>query len=370
MTTGEIPNEFQGYGVLKNGDWFKTQLISYPRKNINPKDVVIKNICCGICGSDLLTLKQQWGPMLREDGCVVGHEIIGHVIATGTEVTEFKVGDRVGVGAHCTSCGGCARCKSDNEQYCLQGVDTYNDVDGLHDDYITQGGYSSHFIANEKEVFAIPAELSSEEAAPLMCAGLTVFSPLVREVGYNATGKTVGIIGIGGLGHLAVQFGKAIGANVVAFSRSSSKKKQALEMGASTFVATGEEKDWTTNFKDGFDLILNCAIGIDGLNLDDYISVLKVGAKFVSVGLPDVKEKYSVSPFTFLQHGAAFGSSLLGSKKEANYMLKLAAEKGVRPWIEKVPVNAKSCSEALQRCDAGDVRYRFVLTDFDKAFSQ
>lgn len=364
-----VPEYFQGFGVDKAENWNKPKLVKYKHKTVGDNDVVLENIACGLCGSDILTASGQWTNLLRDD-LVVGHEIIGHVIAVGSKVTSVKIGQRCGIGAHCSSCmeSSCGRCSNDNEQYCKNnGVGTYNAVDKSADDYVTQGGYASHSVAHEQFVFPIPDALETIHAAPLMCAGLTVFSPIVRNVGYDAKGKTVGIIGIGGLGHLAIQFAHAIGAKVVAFSRSSNKKDQALKMGADAFIATGEEKDWTSKYDDYFDLVLNCAAGSD-LSLDSYLSTLKVDAKFVSVGLPPSKDKYEVSPFSFVGNAGNFGSSLLGSKKEALAMLDIAVKHGVKPWVEEVPISEAGCNTALTRCEKGDVRYRFVFTEFDKAF--
>ncbi|EGW30448.1 uncharacterized protein SPAPADRAFT_63283 [Spathaspora passalidarum NRRL Y-27907] len=366
--TQSVPETFKGFGVDKKENWNKPKLVEYKHKQINPHDIVLENEACGLCYSDIHTLQSNWGPYNRND-LVVGHEIVGKVIAVGSAVTQFKVGQRVGIGAGNSACRECGRCNHDNEQYCKKMAGTYNNVDPRSNGYVTQGGYSSHSIADEQFAFAIPESLPSTAAAPLMCAGITVFSPLIRNLGKDAKGKTVGIIGIGGLGHLAVQFANALGAKVVAFSRSSAKKEQALKLGAHEFVATGEEKDWTSKYDDEFDFILNCASGIDGLNLSDYLSVLKVDSKFISVGLPPAKEQFGVSPFTFLKNGVAFGSSLLGSKTEVTEMLRLAAENDIKPWIEEVPISEENCSKALERCVAGDVRYRFVFTEFDKAFN-
>ncbi|RLV96566.1 NADP-dependent alcohol dehydrogenase 7 [Spathaspora sp. JA1] len=366
--TFAVPETFKGFGVDKKENWNKPKLVEYKPKQINDFDVVLENEACGLCYSDIHTLQSNWGPYRRND-LVVGHEIVGKVIAVGSKVTEFKIGQRVGIGAGNSACRDCGRCNHDNEQYCKKMAGTYNNVDPRSNDYVTQGGYSSHSIADEKFVFAIPDSIPSPVAAPLMCAGITVFSPLIRNLGKDAKGKTVGIIGIGGLGHLAVQFAHALGAKVVAFSRTSSKKDQAIKLGADEFVATAEDKEWTSKYDDEFDFILNCASGIDGLNLSDYLGVLKVDSKFISVGLPPAKEQFGVSPFTFLKNGVAFGSSLLGSKTEIIEMLRIAGEYNVKPWIEEVPIGEEACSKALERCEAGDVRYRFVFTEFDKAFN-
>ncbi|CAI5760720.1 unnamed protein product [Candida verbasci] len=367
MTTDSVPEKFQGFGVDKAENWDKPKLVSYEHKKINPYDVVIKNECCGVCYSDIHTIQGNWGKLNRDD-LVVGHEIVGKVVAVGDKVTEFKVGQRVGTGANASACRKCNRCKNDNEQYCPEAAPTYNGPDVRSDGYITQGGYASHSIADEQFVFAIPDELESKFVASLLCAGLTVWSPIVRNCGYDATGKTIAIIGLGGLGHLAVQESHAIGAKVVVFSTTASKREEALKLGADEFVATKEDKDWYKTYFDTFDFILSCASGIEGLDLEHYISTLKVNKKFVSVGLPPSDEKFSVSPNSFVAHAASFGSSLLGNKKEVYKMLDLAVKKNVRPWIEEVPISEKSVPETLKRFVKGDVRYRFVLTDFDKFF--
>lgn len=362
-----FPDKFQGFGVDKHENWAHPKFVEYERRQLNAGDVAVEIECCGLCGSDIHTILGAWGAINRPD-LVVGHEIIGKVVAVGDSVKEFKEGDRVGIGAAAFSCGECNRCHHDNEQYCTKKSGTYNAKDPRANGYITQGGYASHAIAGEQFVFAIPESLPLKYAAPLMCAGLTVFSPIVRNVGYDG-GKKVGIIGLGGLGHLAVMFAHHLGHKVTVFSRSLAKRDQAKELGADDFVATGEEKDWADAHFDEFDFILNCASGVDGMALEEYLKTLVVNGRFVSVGLPPSDKKFEVSPATFLRMAGSFGASLLGSKAEAMKMLEIAAENKVYPWIEEVPISEQGCHEALTRCDAGDVRYRFVFTEFDKAFT-
>lgn len=360
------PKTFKGFGIDSPKNWTKPTLVEYERKQINPKDVVVKIECCGVCGSDLHTVQGNWGGLNRKD-LVVGHEIVGKVVEVGKDVSEFKVGQRVGIGANSSSCLDCKRCNNGNEQYCEQAADTYNAPDVRSNDYVTQGGYASHAIAQDKFVFALPDEIASEHAGPLMCAGLTVFSPIVRNVGYDLKGKTVGVLGIGGLGHLAIQFANALGAKVVVFSRTSSKKEDALKLGGHEFVATSEDKDWAKKLSGKLDFILSCASGID-MDLADYFKTLDVNCKLVTVGMPTANDDFAFDALTFIGVGGYFGSSHLGNKEEMMKLLDVAAKHSVKPWIEKIPISEAGVSEALTKLDKGDVRYRTVLVDFDKAF--
>ncbi|CAK7902513.1 NADP-dependent alcohol dehydrogenase 7 [[Candida] anglica] len=362
---GSIPDKFKGVGVDKPENWNKPSVVEYEPKKVLPEDVVIKIETCGVCASDLHTVKGDWGDLQRKD-LVAGHEIVGEVVMVGDKVKNVKVGDRAGIGAMSNSCLDCNRCASNNPQYCKEKIDTYNAPDKKSGGYITQGGYASHAISHEHFVFPVPEEITSAEASPLLCAGLTVYSPLVRNLGKDATGKTVGIVGIGGLGHLAVQFAKALGAEVIAFSRGTSKKEDALKLGASSFISTKETPDFDKDHYDGFDFILNCAANFSQLELKPFLASLKVGASFVSVGLPPVDEKVEIQPFDMATNEAKVGQSLLGGREEALAMLKLAAEKDVRPWIEKIPISKEGVATALEKLDQGDVRYRSVLVDFDK----
>ncbi|OBA23504.1 GroES-like protein [Metschnikowia bicuspidata var. bicuspidata NRRL YB-4993] len=365
--SSSVPDTFKGFAISSSKTWNEPKLVSYKRKPILSTDVVVKNICCGVCASDVHTVRESWAPIQRDD-LVVGHEIVGHVVEVGDDVKTIKVGDRIGIGASTSACGECRRCKSDNENYCAKVVSTYNAPDSFSDGYITQGGYASHSIASEKFCFPIPEKLDSHVAAPLMCAGLTVYSPLVRIIGHLSH-PVVAVVGIGGLGHLALQFAKALGAEVYAFSRGSSKKADALSLGADGFIATQEEDGWEEKYQDKFDLVLNCASGADDFPVEKYLQTLAVGGTLHSAGLPPSDETFSVHPMSFLLNFSSLSSSHLGSKKEALDMLKLSADKGIKPLIQEIPITAKGAGEALTKCDNNDVRYRFVLTDFEKAFA-
>lgn len=362
-----VPEVFKGVTVNEPSDWKNTKLIEYQPKKVLPTDVVVKVEYCGVCGSDLHTITGSWGPLQRKD-LVVGHEIIGKVVKVGDKVKDIKLGDTVGIGAHSSSCHECKLCKSDNEQYCLKQIGTYNGVDYHSDNYVTQGGYASHAIASEDHVFPIPENLPGEVAAPLMCAGLTVFSPLYRSLQGNGEGKLVGVIGIGGLGHLAIMFAKALGAKVVAFSRSSRKKEDAMKLGADDFIAASEDPEWNKRYFKDFDVILNCASSFTDIDMESYLPAIAINGKFIAVGAPSVSEKMEMHAFQLILHNASLNGSEIGSKKEALIMLKLAAENKIYPVIEKLPINEANVAKVLEGVDNSSVRYRYVLTDFDKFF--
>ncbi|ODV84448.1 hypothetical protein CANARDRAFT_28996 [[Candida] arabinofermentans NRRL YB-2248] len=362
----DYPNEFAGFAVHDTKEWSKPKYTTYKPMEMTPYSVDIEIECCGLCGSDILTAQGSWGGIQTPQ--VVGHEIVGKVVKIGSAVTLHKLGDRVGLGAQASCCLDCKRCKENNEQYCAHSVTTYDCE--YPDGYVSQGGYASHVRAHEHLIFPIPDEIKSEEAASLCCAGLTVYSPLVRYIPKNLPNgqvPRVAILGLGGLGHLAVQISKALGAETFVFSRTDAKKEQSFKLGASSFIAT-ETEGWEKDLFDSFDVILNCAIGLSGLNIDAFLSILKVEGRFVSVGLPNVEEKYNVSPFTFFSNGASLCSSALGSRKEALDLFELCVKHNIRPWIEEIPISEAGCEEGLTRAWAGDVRYRFVFTEFHKAF--
>lgn len=248
----------------------------------------------------------------------------------------------------------CFPCTHDNENYCTGDgkghmVDTYNSI--WPDGSIAQGGYSTSIRAHHQFVFPIPEGLKSEHAAPMLCAGLTLFSPLYRnKVG---PGMRVGIVGIGGLGHFGVMFAKAMGAEVVAISHSASKRSDALKMGASEFVSTKENPYWAKDYiEKPFDLIINTASS-SAVDLPAMVSALKTNGRLICVGMPEDMIQLRVQDLAM--RSAMLGSSHIGNKKEALEMLKLAAEKNIKPWIELVPM--KDCSKAVERVSKGDSMY-------------
>ncbi|GAV51006.1 hypothetical protein ZYGR_0AD01890 [Zygosaccharomyces rouxii] len=371
--TVDYPKEFQGFAINDPKDWDHPKLTKFEPKKFDAHDVDIEVECCGICASELFSLKNEWssepltcltssyGPKSQ----VVGHEVVGKVVAVGDKVSLCKVGDRIGLGAQASSCMSCPRCHGNNEQYCAKSVATY--CSKYEDGYVSQGGYASHVRAHEQFCFPVPEEIESEYVAPLMCGGLTVYSPIKRSI-QGSKEPRVGVIGIGGLGHMAIMISKALGAHVVAFSRSNRKRADAEKMGADAFVATGEEKDWSERYMDQFDLILNCASSTSELDLDSFLRVLRVNKNFVSVGLPEKDDRFNLSPLTFMGNGATVGVSKLGSRQEAVELLDLAAKHGFRPWVETIKLSEAGVHEGLTRLDAGDVRYRFALVGFNEFF--
>lgn len=355
------PDIFEGFAVTDTAQWNTVKKIDFTPKPFGPKDIDIKIKACGVCGSDVHCVTGGWA---QPDLPVIpGHEIVGEVVRVGDGVENgFKVGDRVGVGAQAWACLECETCKGENETYCPDWVDTYNDK--YPDGSKSWGGYSSHVRIHEHFVFPIPDALESNDVAPMLCAGITTYSPLVRNgVG---PGSNVGIIGIGGLGHFAIMFAKALGANVYTFSRTNSKKDDAIELGSDHFIATFEDKDWSSKYARKLDIIISCGNSSKNFDLDGYLKCLKVHGKLISVGLPE--EPFTVTPGDFIKNGTLLGSSHLGSRREMLEMLDLAAKKGIKAWHEDLKVGEKGIGEALERCHNNDVKYRFVLTDYDKAF--
>lgn len=361
-----IPSEFKGIGYTATGDIKNPKVLNYEPRHFTEDDVMVKIQVCGVCGSDLHFATGAWGQISNAE-IVLGHEIVGEAIKVGGNVKDVKVGDIVGVGAKSWSCGDCEDCNNDFEQCCSNAVLTYGDV---HKDtgYFTKGGYASHYISHGRFVFPIPKDLPEKYAAPLMCAGLTVFNPLYVNLKENGN-KTVGIIGIGGLGHLGIMFAKALGARVIAFSRSSAKKDECInQLGADEFVATGEEPNWADRYHKKIDFYVNCASLFDGLDIKPYIKSLKSGGTWITVGCPDIGTNIPVHAFDLIPTQVSISGSAIGSKTQALKMLEIASKYKIYPMIEEVPINEENCAKVLDRLEHGDVRYRFVLTGIEEFF--
>jgi uncharacterized zinc-type alcohol dehydrogenase-like protein len=321
------------------------------RRDIGPKDVLIEIKYAGICHSDIHTARQEWGEIVYP--IVPGHEIAGIVTEVGSEVTKHAVGDRVGVGCMVDSCGTCENCQKGLQQYCLNGdVGTYNGVNKYGTGERTQGGYSTHIVVTENFVVNIPEGISLENAAPLLCAGITTYSPLRH---WNAgPGKKVAIIGLGGLGHMGVKLAHAMGAEVTVLSRSLNKKDDGLKLGADYYYAT-EDPETFEKLKGTFDLIINTVSAV--VELDKFISLLAVDGTLVSVGAPP--EALSLHAFSLILGRKSYAGSVIGGIPETQEMLDFCAEHGLGAEIEII--SADDIDRAWERVLASDVRYRFVI---------
>ncbi|HEY1917313.1 MAG TPA: NAD(P)-dependent alcohol dehydrogenase [Streptosporangiaceae bacterium] len=319
------------------------------RRDVGPHDVLIDIKYCGICHSDIHTARSEWGA--ANYPVVPGHEIAGIVAAAGPEVTRHKVGDRVGVGCMVDSCGQCESCRRGLEQYCLNGnTGTYNSIGA--DGQPTQGGYSSQIVVTENFVVTIPEGIDLAEAAPLLCAGITTYSPLRH---WNAgPGKRVAIVGLGGLGHMGVKLAHAMGAEVSVLSQSLKKMDDGLRLGAGHYYATSDPGTFET-LGNSFDLIVNTVSA--PIDLDAYLSLLATDGTLVSVGAPP--EALPVHVFSLLPRRRSFAGSGIGGIRETQEMLDFCAEHGLGAEVEVIPVS--QINEAYERVLASDVRYRFVI---------
>ncbi|EFJ41249.1 hypothetical protein VOLCADRAFT_107767 [Volvox carteri f. nagariensis] len=324
----------------------------FDRRTVGPTDVRIQITHAGICHSDLHQVKNEWGGSIYP--MVPGHEIVGIVTEVGSEVTKFKPGDRAGVGCMVDSCGSCEMCAEPRgeEQFCRRCVYTYNCIQP--DGTIAQGGYSSHIVVTEKFVLRLPDNLSLEETAPLLCAGITVYSPM-KHFGLDKPGQKLGVVGLGGLGHMAVKIAKGLGLHVTVISTSLKKKEEALTvLGADEFVVSSDAE------------AMKSAIGsLDGVidtvsakhDLNALVGLLKLDGKLVLVGVPDAPLEMPSMALIFKR--ATVSGSLIGGIKETQEMLDFCGEKGIGATIEKIPIDY--VNTAYERMLKSDVRYRFVI---------
>ncbi|UUL75025.1 NAD(P)-dependent alcohol dehydrogenase [Pseudarthrobacter sp. Fe7] len=326
--------------------------LTVARRAPNPDDVEIAIEFCGLCHSDVHATRGEWGGQAYP--LVPGHEIVGTVSRTGANVTGFAVGDRVGVGCMVDSCRECESCLDGLEQYCENGMTgTYGAKDRRNGDAITQGGYSSSIVVDRRYVLRVPESLDPAAAAPLLCAGVTTFSPL-RHFDVEE-GDVVGVAGLGGLGHMAVKLAKAMGAKVVVFTTSESKVAAALELGADEVVLSRDE-DAMAAANRTIDLIIDTVAAPHDLN--PFFRTLRVDGALFQLGLPS-EAMPPVNPGALIRRRIAYAGSLIGSIAETQEMLDFCAEHGVVADIEMVA--AGGLNEAYDRMVAGDVKYRFVL---------
>ncbi|WP_326567909.1 NAD(P)-dependent alcohol dehydrogenase [Amycolatopsis rhabdoformis] len=319
------------------------------RRDLRADDVLIDIAFAGICHSDIHQAREEWGGAIFP--MVPGHEIAGVVAAVGVNVTKYQVGDRVGVGCMVDSCGECEYCLAGTEQFCAKGnVPTYNGVgfDGEN----TYGGYSRQVVVKDAFVCRIPEGIDLDVAAPLLCAGITTYSPL-RQWGVGP-GKKVAIVGFGGLGHMAVKLAAAMGAEVTVLSQSLKKQEDGLKLGAKDYFATSDESTFDS-LRGRFDVILNTVSA--KLPVDLYLGLLRVGGAMVNVGAPG--EPLSYNAFSLLGGNKTLAGSMIGGIAETQEMLEFCAEHGIGAEVETI--SADQVNEAYERVANSDVRYRFVI---------
>jgi len=330
----------------------KTNLVPYEfdRREVGPNDVALEIAYAGICHSDIHQVREEWGSAIFP--MVPGHEIAGTVTKVGSAVTKFKVGDLIGVGVFVDSCRKCDNCKAGLQQYCAESMTgTYNgyERDGKT---VAMGGYSNYFVINEDYAVTIPANLPLEGVAPLLCAGITLYSPIKHwKVG---PGKKVAVMGLGGLGHMGVKFAVAMGAEVTVLSHSPSKEKDALAMGAHHFVSTKDESVFV-DLEKKFDVILNTISAEIDINL--YLNLLRLDGTLVVIGLPG--KPYAVHVGTLLNGRRSIGGSMIGGIPELQEMLNFCGEHKITSDVEVI--KADYINEAYTRTIASDVKYRFVI---------
>jgi alcohol dehydrogenase (NADP+) len=326
------------------------QQLNIRRRNLTLHDVEIEILYCGVCHSDLHTVRNEWHSTVYP--CVPGHEIVGKVISIGSEVTKFIPGDLAAVGCMVDSCRHCDYCKEGLEQYCEEGnIGTYNSPD-KHLDTRTYGGYSERIVVDEDFVLRVPENLNLAATAPLLCAGITTYSPLRHwNVG---PGKKVGVVGIGGLGHMAVKLAKAMGAEVIVFTTSPSKVEDAKRLGAQDVVLSKDDGQMS-RYAGKLHFILDAVSAKHDINV--YLNQLRVDGSLVLVGAPE--QPLPVAAFSLIPYRRSFAGSLIGGIAETQEMLDFCGKHNIVADIEMI--NIQEINEAYERLLKGDVKYRFVI---------
>lgn len=323
------------------------------RREPTDRDVQIDILYCGVCHSDLHQVRNEWqDSMPTTYPCVPGHEIVGKVSKIGSAVTKFRPGDLAAVGCMVDSCGVCPECRADMEQFCHQPATfTYNFPDRKHGGY-TFGGYSASIVVDDKFALKVPANLELAGVAPLLCAGITTYSPIRHwKVG---AGQKVGIVGLGGLGHMGVKFAHALGAHVVLFTTSPNKRPDGIRLGADEVVVSKNEKEMAAH-TGSFDFILNCVSADHDINA--YVNLLKRDGTLTLVGAPPKPLPVKAMPLLFGRR--SLSGSVIGGIAETQEMLDFCGKHGITSDIELIPI--QSINEAFDRLEKGDVKYRFVI---------
>ena len=323
---------------------------AFSRREPGPTEIVVDILYCGVCHSDLHMARNEWGNAIYP--MVPGHEIIGRVTAAGKSVSKFKTGDTAAVGVIVDSCRHCEPCGRGEEHFCHEGATlTYAAKDRV-DGSITMGGYSSNYVVDERFAHTLPANLNLAAAAPLLCAGITTYSPLRH---WNAgPGKKVGIIGLGGLGHMGLKFAHSLGAHVVQFTTNDRKREDALRLGANEVVLSKDPAQMKTHAA-SFDFILDCVSAPHAL--DDYLPLLKQDGTLTLVGLPEKPPAFV--PFNLITGRRSIAGSMIGGMEETQEMLNYCGRHNIVSDVEVIPI--QNINEAFERMLKQDVKYRFVI---------
>ena len=324
---------------------------SFDRRDPGPSDVVVEIAYCGICHSDIHQARDEWGGSMYP--MVPGHEIVGRVTAVGKEVKRFKEGDLAGIGVMVDSCKVCANCKAGEEAYCQKGfVGTYN-AKG-YDGVLVQGGYSNNIVCHERYVHTLSPKFGDKlsAVAPLLCAGITTYSPL-RHWGVTK-GKKVGIVGLGGLGHMGLKFAHSFGAHTVQFTTSAGKIDDAKKLGADEVVIS-KDPDAMAKHAGTFDFILDCVSAPHAA--DPYMNLLRLNGVLCQVGLPE--QPTTVAAFSLITNRRSLSGSMIGGMKETQQMLDYCADNGIVSDIELIAID--KVNQAYERVIKSDVKYRFVI---------
>jgi alcohol dehydrogenase (NADP+) len=337
-------------GYATSGPDAKLGPFDFERRAVGPRDVLLEILYCGVCHSDIHQARNEWDNSIYP--MVPGHEIVGRVAAAGPDVTKFAAGDLAGVGCFVDSCRECQNCRDGEEQYCTGHlVQTYNGTE-KDERTPTYGGYSSQIVVDEAYALRIPAGLEPASAAPLLCAGITTYSPLRRfRVGPQTR---AGVVGIGGLGHMGVKLAASMGARVTVFSTSPSKEQDARNLGAHDFVVSRDAAEMEAHAS-RYDFILDTVSAEHDINL--YLNLLRREGTLALVGAPE--RPFELQAFSLITKGRALAGSMIGGIRETQEMLDYCAEHGISADVEVIPV--RRIEEAYERTVRGDVRYRFVI---------